>query len=44
MVKDIHERRGVKHLRVRGKGRKLRYVPIHPGTLEAINDCRRWRR
>ncbi|MEO8631623.1 MAG: tyrosine-type recombinase/integrase [Betaproteobacteria bacterium] len=37
-VKDIHERRGVKHLRVHGKGRKLRYVPIHAGTLEAITD------
>jgi site-specific recombinase XerD len=37
-VKDIHERRGVKHFRIHGKGRKLRYVPIHPGTLEAINQ------
>jgi integrase len=32
MVKDIHERRGVKHLRVHGKGAKLRYVPLHPAS------------
>ena len=37
-VKDIHLRRGVSHLRVHGKGGKLRYVPAHPGTLERIND------
>jgi integrase/recombinase XerD len=38
MVKDIHERRGVKHLRVHGKGAKLRYVPLHPGSLERIEE------
>lgn len=37
-VKDIHERRGVKHLRIHGKGGKLRYVPAHPGTLGLITD------
>jgi site-specific recombinase XerD len=37
-VKDIHERRGVKHLRVFGKGDKLRYVPLHPGTLDRIGE------
>lgn len=37
-VKDIHLRRGVSHLRIHGKGGKLRYVPAHPGTLERIND------
>ena len=36
-VRDVHERRGVKHFRVHGKGRKIRYVPIHPGTLAAID-------
>jgi integrase/recombinase XerD len=36
-VRDVHERRGVKHFRVHGKGRKIRYVPVHPGTLEAID-------
>ena len=37
-VKDIHERRGVKHFRIHGKGSKLRYVPIHVGTLELIAE------
>ena len=37
-VKDIHERRGVKHFRVHGKGGKLRYVPAYAGTLELIID------
>ncbi len=37
-VKDIHERRGVKHLRIYGKGEKLRYVPLHPGSLDRINE------
>lgn len=35
-VADIQERRGVKHLQVRGKGNKLRYVPLHPGAAGAI--------
>lgn len=29
-VNDLHERRGLKHLRVHGKGGKLRYLPLHP--------------
>lgn len=37
-VKDIHERRGVKHFRVHGKGGKLRYVPAFAGTLELVAD------
>lgn len=37
-VRDLTERRGVKHYRVHGKGEKLRYVPIHPATLEAIAE------
>jgi site-specific recombinase XerD len=37
-VKDIHERRGVKHFRVNGKGGKIRYVPVYAGTLELISD------
>ena len=37
-IKDIYERRGVKHFRVHGKGGKLRNVPIHAGTLETIAD------
>ena len=27
---DLQERRGLKHLRVHGKGGKLRYLPLHP--------------
>lgn len=37
-VKDLHDRRDVKHLRVHGKGSKLRYIPAHPATIEAIYD------
>lgn len=37
VVADIHQRRGVMHLRVHGKGGKLRYVPLHPATAEAID-------
>lgn len=35
-IADIQERRGVMHLRVRGKGNKIRYVPLHPGAAGAI--------
>ena len=37
-IKDIHERRGVKHLRVYGKGAKLRHVPLHPASLDRITE------
>ncbi len=37
-VKDIRELRGVKHLRVHGKGGKIRNVPLHPGTAELVVD------
>jgi integrase/recombinase XerD len=37
-VKDIQERRGVKHFRVHGKGNKVRYLPAHPSTLELLSD------
>ncbi|MGV8953847.1 MAG: tyrosine-type recombinase/integrase [Cypionkella sp.] len=33
----VQQRRGVAHLRVHGKGGKLRYVPLHPGTAELID-------
>jgi site-specific recombinase XerD len=36
-VKDIHERRGVAHLRIHGKGNKLRHVPLHPSSAERIH-------
>ena len=36
-VQDIHERRGIKHLRIHGKGGKLRYLPLHPIALERLH-------
>ena len=36
-VGDVQPRRGVVHLRIHGKGGKLRYVPLHPGTAELID-------
>jgi site-specific recombinase XerD len=33
LVKDFkHERRGVAHLKVSGKGGKTRYIPLHPAA------------
>lgn len=38
-VKDAqHQRRGVPHLKVTGKGEKTRYVPLHPAASGAIAD------
>lgn len=38
-VKDAkHERRGVPHLKVSGKGGKTRYVPLHPAAAGLIAD------
>jgi site-specific recombinase XerD len=38
-VKDYNQtRRGVPHLRVKGKGGKMRFVPSHPGTLTLIEE------
>ena len=37
VVGDVHARRGVTHLRIHGKGGKLRYLPLHPATAEAIS-------
>lgn len=36
-VDDIQERRGIKHLRIHGKGGKLRYLPLHPVAAERIH-------
>jgi hypothetical protein len=33
-----HARKGVPHLKVSGKGGKMRYVPLHPGTSRLIHD------
>src|SRR3954470_14285650 len=38
-VKDArHARKGVPHLKVSGKGGKVRYLPLHPGTQALIHD------
>lgn len=34
--RDLIERRGIKHLRIHGKGGKLRYLPLHPVAAERI--------
>jgi site-specific recombinase XerD len=36
-VGDIQSRTGVPHLRVFGKGSKIRYIPLHPASAESIN-------
>lgn len=36
-VSDVHDRRGVRHLRVLGKGDKIRYLPLHPVAAERIH-------
>lgn len=36
-VEDLHSRRGIAHLRIHGKGGKLRYVPLHPATAGLID-------
>ncbi len=33
-----HERRGVRHLIVTGKGQKTRYIPLHPAASSLIHD------
>jgi integrase/recombinase XerD len=39
LVKDVNQaRRGVPHLRVHGKGGKLRYIPAHPDTLRLVAE------
>jgi site-specific recombinase XerD len=37
-VRDVTLRRGVPHLRVHGKGGKTRYLPLHPGTADLLQD------
>jgi integrase/recombinase XerD len=37
-VKDYHERRGVKHLRVHGKGSKIRNIPVHPRAIRVLEE------
>ncbi len=37
-VRDVMERRGVRHLLVQGKGGKTRYVPLHYESAERIKE------
>src|SRR6267378_5758007 len=39
-----HARRGVPHLKIDGKGEKMRFLPLHPGTNALIHDLPRRRR
>lgn len=38
MLRDIQERRGIKHLQVHGKGGKLRFIPLHPVATGRIYE------
>jgi integrase/recombinase XerD len=35
-IRDIQSRQGVLHFRVKGKGGKVRYVPVHPAVQRLI--------
>jgi len=35
---DLQQRRGIVHLCVKGKGGKLRYIPVHPKAITLIED------
>ena len=37
-VGDVHQREGVPHLRVEGKGDKVRYVPLHELAQRLIKE------
>jgi integrase/recombinase XerD len=37
-VRDIESREGVKHFRIKGKGDKTRYVPVHPMAQRLIEE------
>lgn len=37
MTGDLQDRRGIKHLQVRGKGGKTRFLPLHPVAAERIH-------
>ncbi len=37
-VNDVHQRRGVPHLCVHGKGSKMRNIPLHPATQGLLAD------
>lgn len=35
-LSDLVKRRGIKHLRVHGKGKKIRFLPLHPVAADRI--------
>ena len=37
-VSSLQQRRGMPHLRVHGKGGKIRHIPLHPGSQELLLD------
>ena len=37
-VDDMQSRRGVMHFSVKGKGGKIRFVPVHPHSLQRISE------
>jgi integrase/recombinase XerD len=37
-VADRHPRRGVPHLKIHGKGGKIRHIPLHPAAQAALDD------
>ena len=37
-VKDCAERKGVKYIRVHGKGGKIRYIPAHPRAIQLLEE------
>lgn len=37
-VSDMQSRRGVMHFRVHGKGGKIRFLPVHPHSLQRISE------
>lgn len=37
-VDDLQQRRGLQHLRIHGKGGKLRYVPLHPVAAKRLHS------
>ena len=38
MTGHLQDRRGIKHLQVKGKGGKTRYLPLHPVAAERIHE------
>lgn len=37
-VGDLQQRKGIAHLRIQGKGNKIRYVPARPEAIQRIKD------